>query len=530
MNQYVDNILHAFASLDDDHQQLQRISMLSPELGWVDDRDIDSMLDSLCELGPGISPPVFDRGLEIVLGRLTRMAGEADNPAAHPERIDAIEKLYRVLPAEARSRNYLLNWQASMNTRESLERFGDLIIDDPPLCPQSIVVAFAPLVQHHRPFDVDAVFPNLLGGLQHPGVAAAILDVANFVTRQKYTDRHPASDHLDSLIRMLGMLTEQLTMLEEGNPPPDKSPQEISRLVNETVSLIASLCDALSLIGDTQAIGKLNRAAELKHRRIRAEALSALAHLGDEEAGKQLVALAAEPVIRLRVLQYADELGLSDQIDEAFGDDVARAESQLAMWLAHHENMGLAPNALTLIDRRRLAWPGYDDEVDCFLFRYSYEFSDRRIENIGIAGPLTHAFSMNLEHLELADVYACFAGWHCTHDEIIEMSLPEARLQRPGVVERLMARLSSEQIDGQSIIDVDPVFLGLFMGEEALVAAGRQEGKSGSYVIDRDEVMWFPPGSDDSPARDELAYCIYKGRRLLGAFNQPDAWPGGPAC
>ncbi len=530
MNQYVDNILHAFASLDDDHEQLRRISMLSGELGWADEREIDAMLNSLRELSPGISPAVLDRGLEIVIGRLARMANESESPCDDSARIAAIQALYRALPDESRTRNYLLNWLAGINSQASLDKFADLLIDQPPLCPHSIVVAFAPLVQHQRRFDVDAVFPKLLGGLQHPGVAAAILDVANFVTRQQHTDRHPASDHLDSLIQMLGMLTEQLTLLEEGKPPPGRSPQDISRMVNETVSLIASLCDALALIGDERAVGKLNRASELKHRRIRAEALSALARLGQQQAGQQLVALAAEPVIRLRVLQYADELGLSDQIDESFRDDKARAESQLAMWLAHPDNMGLAPNSFELIDQRRLAWPGYDDEVDSFLFRYSYEFSNRRIDNIGIAGPLAHAFSMNLEHLETPDLYACFAGWHCTHDEIIEMSIPQARLQRPGLVERLMARLSCEQIDGHSINDIEPVFLGLFMGEEVLVASGRQEGKQGTYIVDRDDVAWFAPHAEESAARDELAYCIYKGRRLLSAFNQPEAWPGESAC
>ena len=74
------------------------------------------------------------------------------------------------------------------------------------------------------------------------------------------------------------------------------------------------------------------------------------------------------------------------------------------------------------------------------------------------------------------------------------------------------------------------MFLGGFMGEEALVAAGHRDGQSGTWIIDRDQVTWFPSGEDDSPARDELAWCIYKGRRLLGAFNQPEVWPGDPAC
>ncbi len=537
MNQYVDNILHAFAQLDDDNQQLQRIQTLAPELNWVEDADIDQMISSLAELAGGISPNILDRGLEIVVRRLGRNAAEnlaspdkpgidAPNPHDDPRRLKAIRKLYLALPSEARSRNYLLNWLATVTSEAALLEFCQLCIEAPPTCPSSIVVAFAPLLQHNKPFETSYLFPELLGGLQHPSIAAAILDLANFVTREKRVAEHPAADHSESLIRMLGMLTEQLAMLEEGKIPAGKSAPDISRMVNDTVSLIASLCDSLSLIKNEAAIGKLNRAAELKHRRIRTEALSALCSLGQESSGEELVKLAAEPVTRLRVLQYADELGLSDDIDDEFTTEVARAESQLAMWLAHPSNMGLAPKGLEILDERRLAWPGYDDPTECYLFRYSYELASSKIENIGIAGPLVHAFSMNMQHLNICDMYACFAGWHCNHDEIMEMSIPQARLQRPGMVERLMSRLSSEMVDGLSINECEPLFLGLFMGEESLIVSATIDEQQGTFVVDRDKVLWFPPDADMSPARNELAYCIYKGRRLLGAFNQPEIWPG----
>ncbi len=531
MNQYVDNILHAFAQLDDDSQQLQRIRTLAPELNWAEEADIDQLLSNLAELSGGISPNIMDRALEIVLRKLSQdsleSAGEATLAAADdPRRLKAISKLYVAMPAESRARNYLLNWLASMNTEASLLRFSQLCIEAPPTCPHSIVVAFAPLLHHQRRFDAEHLFPELLGGLQHPSVAAAILDLANFLTREGRVAEHPATAHAETLIRMLGMLTEQLAMLEEGRVPAGKSPADISRMVNDTVSLIASLCDSLSLINHSDAIGKLNRAAELKHRRIRTEALSALYTLGVQSAGKELATLAQEPVTRLRVLQYADELGLSDLIEEEFTTETARAESQLAMWLAHPSNMGLAPQSLTLMDQRRLAWPGYDDSVACFLFRYTYELANSQIENIGIAGPLAHAFSMNLGHLEPSDMYACFAGWHCDHEEIMELSIPQARLQRPGLVERLMSRLCSETIDEFSINDAEPQFLGLFMGEEALIVEGNRNGQLGTFVVDRDQAAWFPPDAGNSPSRNELAWCIYKGRRLLGAFNQPEVWPG----
>ena len=370
------------------------------------------------------------------------------------------------------------------------------------------------------------MFPKLLGGLQNRSVAAAILDLANFLTREHKVERHPAADHSSTLINMLGLLTEQLTMIEEGNLPPGQSAEEVSRTVNDTVSLITALCDSLALIGDEAARGKLARAADLKHRRIRTEALAALIRLGDEQAAEQLPALANEPISRLRVLNYCEELGLSDKIDPAWTTSAARAESELAIWLAQPENMGLAPKSLQLIDQRELAWPGYDDPIDCFLFRYSYELGSQSIENIGIAGPLLYAFSVPLTDLPLEDVYAAFAGWQSTHEEISESTIEEVNQTHPGLVDRLMSRLTSEQMDGLAMESVTPVFAGFFMGNQVLIAEGIRHGQHGSLLIDRDDVEWFELSSGMLPGRNELAWSIYKGRRLLGAFNTPEAWPG----
>ena len=539
MNQYVDNILHAFALLADDHDQLQRISTLAAELEWADEESIVTLLDQLAQLALSISPVVLDRGLEVVLQKLAKNP-DANTPATEvniaeePSRMDltslpmleAISDLYNAIPAETRARNYLLNWLAKNDSVVALNKFAELIVADPPTCETSIVVAFAPLLKRDRSFPVDALFPELFSALQHRSVAAAILDLANYVTRTGRVERHPGRDHAGILAKMLGLLTEQLSMIEEGNLPQTQSPADLSRMINDTVSLIASLCDSLALIGDKESMGKLSRTADLKHRRIRAEALAALIRLGHEEAGKDLVALAAEPVARLRVLTYADELGLADQVDEQFASSAARAESELAIWLAHPANMGLSPTKLFTIDQRQLAWPGYDDVVECFLIQYEYELGSTRIENIGIVGPITHAFSLNLVPLPLPDIYAAFAGWQSLHDEINELTIDQADRQHPGLIPRLLSRLASEALDGLPMNDVEPVFVGEFMGDPVLVAEGIRHGKHGSLLVDRDEVTWFDPDSGQAPGRNELAWAIYKGRRVMAAFNDPEVWPG----
>ena len=64
------------------------------------------------------------------------------------------------------------------------------------------------------------------------------------------------------------------------------------------------------------------------------EAAAALARLGDEDGKQELVALAAEPVARLRVLAYARELNLLDEVEENYRSPVAEAEAELCAWLA----------------------------------------------------------------------------------------------------------------------------------------------------------------------------------------------------
>jgi hypothetical protein len=530
VNHYVENLIDAFGRLAEDPGQQSRIETISAELDWADDDSAGCLLREIALLVPrNGSLPAWERALEIAVQRLMRRRPgnqAADYRPATAEMLQYIEGLYRGLPAASRVRNHLLGWLARTATRESLDMYATLMVEDPPTCPESVVLAFAPLLQKKAQWEVSDLFPSLLGGLTHPNIAAAILDLANYAVRSERVGVHPAAGNSPTLISMLGLLTEQLLMIEEGNIPPDKSAQQVVQIVNDTVSLIASLCDALALIGDSAARGKLARASELKHRRIRAEALAALIRLGDTARAGELAALAAEPVVRLRVLAYAGELGIEDLVDPAWTTDDARAESTMALWLAEPSNMGLAPTSVKMLDRRCLNWPGYDEPIDCFLVEYAYVFPELKIQNVGIVGPITQAFSSNLLQLPAADILAAFAGWQGEHEQVYEVSLTDADRKFPGEIRRLLGRIAAEGLDGLNAADVEPVFVGKFFGETALVAEGIRHGRHGSIVADRDEVMWLEFGQTSSAEKNELAWSIYKGRRMLKAFNDPEQWPG----
>jgi hypothetical protein len=313
---------------------------------------------------------------------------------------------------------------------------------------------------------------------------------------------------------LLGSLVQQLARIEENPGAAGESPAELSRKVDECVALAVSLCDCLALVGEKSAVGKLYQAMELNHRRIRTEASAALAKLGESAGVDQLVKLAAEPVARLRVLAHAEELGVTDQIDDQFRSEGSRAEAALALELAQPTHFGFPPSSIELVDSRTQFWPGFDEPVGCFLFRYEYRFEEAVYSNIGIAGPLNHTFAADLSDYPPDDIYAAYAGWHVDDESVFEIPLDAPTLEQRAEAERLERRLRDAHYD-----NIRSLMLGYFFGDRALIARASYEGASGIAVVDQATIDWIPMRSEQHPLGAHEAFCIYKGRRLLRSFN-----------
>jgi hypothetical protein len=429
-----------------------------------------------------------------------------------------VPPLYRGLSAEFPARGRLLAWLAAGGSAAELELWGQLLVEDPPAEEQDVLVAMAPVVQQHRT-RAGMLFPKLLRGLAMPSLAAPVLDLANFLTREGLVPKHPASGCSSELAHLLGEVAQSLLLLEEQPLQEGPAVRVASRRVAQGVALAVALCDALAQIGDRQAIGKLYQALRVRHRRLRTEAAAALARLGEEQGASELVQLAAYPVSRLRVLQYARELGLADRIDPQYTTLQAQAEAELCVWLAEPTQFGIPPSSCELVDHRRLHWPGYREPRDCYLFRFQYVLTvegegERSYSNIGIAGPLVHAFIADLGDLPAEDIYAAFAGWHAQHPEIRETDVAQLPLSQQLDVERLKRRLHDSGYEA-----IQPQRLGYFFGEKVLIATVRREQTPGVAVVDGREVVFFPQRHSRRPLGVEECYSIYKGRKLLKAFN-----------
>lgn len=477
-------------------------------IAWIQSAETDDLIPLLeaFTIRPAPQTPVAQNLVATVLQQLAWRAGSrADNNDTLPPQ--HLAALYRHWHGADATRVWLLRCLALQYDHNSLTTFAELLVSDPPV---DAATALTPLFQSKN-YDPAALFPRLLDGLSYTSLAVLILDLANYTVREELLDQHPAEDRQSELTQLLGGLVRELEQLEQKPQAAATRPNDAER-VSESVSLAVSLCDALALIGSTSAISQLYQALELRHRRLRLEAAASLIRLGEDEAQQALIQLAGEPVVRLRALAYAQELGLVDQIDEKYKTPIAEAEAEVAWWLAQPTQMGIPPTTCELVDSRTQHWPGYDAPMPCFLFRFTYQFGNSQYSNVAIAGPLTHAFATSFCDLSAEDAYAGFAGWHVDHEEIYEVEIDPAN-PTPTVTE-YVGRIER---DGYEVLT--PSLLGYFLGEQTLVAKAVRDGEPGYVLLENTDIYWRPQGPDDPQLLAVDAYGIHKGHKLLRAFN-----------
>ncbi len=444
------------------------------------------------------------------VGNASRLANASDHELATV--LARMETLYGRLAVTDRHRCRLLAWLAWGNDA-CVHVWCRLLTTDPPRHEDGLREVFEPLFRRPEP-PVTVLFPRLLEAVSEIGVATAILDLANFLFRSKQVRPHPGNSRLQPLSQLLADVTQQLLRIESAPLSSGIPPQQLSRVINDSVGLISSLCDFLALQGDVSIVGKLYPCLELRHRRVQVEAAYALATLGEKAGQERLIALAEEPLVRRRVLAYCEPLGLTNQIPAEYRTKAAAAESELVLSLSHPQNLGLAPHSTRLLDQRVLSWPGYEQPVECYLIEFEYPFTDNPYRNVGIVGPVTHSFPTILSELAADDLYAVFAGWHVSHPEIYTLTEAQFGPQQAGTLGRLKRRLSDQGID-----DLEPQLLGRFFDDWILVGRGRRHDEQGWAISAPDGPLWLPDAGGFQNFDAELVWFFWLGRTLLQQFN-----------
>lgn len=550
----IEKLINLIVTAASESDAAKAIAPFATEITRLSDEDVDQLLAKLSELATSeqLTPLPDEQGqwktrLDLLIpvaqsllvrevkavknnkqsrspqpgGEITEgSVGAAGSPVDlkwNTTRLENFETLYLAVAPDALLPNHLLRWLATGHDDQRIELWVRLMGDQPPEHRPGIALSFAPLMD--ASFDPATWFLDLLidAPTRHSQIAPAVYDLCNFFFRHHLSEHHAATDRLPQLNQLLAQLCNNLMQIESGKVSPNIDVQAINRQVADSVALIVALCDTFALVEYEPAVQNIVSAMTLRHRRVQTESAAALARLGYPEGQTALVAMAQEPVSRLRVLAYAEELGFLEKISLELQGEISIAESQLAIWLSEPEQMGLAPTTIQLMDNREMYWPSYEHPVQCFLFRYSYGRGENAHSNIGICGPLTHAFAADIRHLTPEDCYAMFAGWQTTHQEIFLLNSQQAEQLHGSEMRRLQGLLTEQQLD-----DVNLETVASFFGEIVLIATGNQDQSPGTAVVDQNEVTWVSAGNVDAPLDWELALAIWRGRRLLATFNHQD--------
>ena len=506
MNSDLEHVCQLAAMATDDGSTTAEITNVSNRISSVTFADINDTLERLA-----VSPMIAQPQKTAVQQVLSVLCAKLDPGNLAPDgRLAAstVCELYARFDETDPSCSYLLTLLAIEQSSSSIKALAELLASSPPRAAHHVIPCIGILMRNPGSHVVE-LFPKVLDGLQFRSVAGPILDFANFLFRQELTSIHPAAGREDQLKALLGVFAGKLgehedTIQNQSNPTPEQA-----QVVADSISVVISLCDALSLMNATSAVGKMYQILELSHRRLRTEAAAALARMGEDVGRTTLVNMAQYPICRLRVLAYAEELGVIEDIDDDYRSELAKAESEFTLLLSEPAYFGFAPAACELVDQRSLYWPGFDEPVDCYLFRYTYPLDQGELQNIGIVGPLAHCISANLNHLTPEDIYAAYAGWHVEHEEIASIEIdPSNPTQRIEIDKRI------GQIAGHGYENVKPMFIGVLFGERSIVATAILQNRAGTIVFSSGEPEWF------EGLGPETCYDIHVGRRLLRSFNE----------
>lgn len=452
--------------------------------------------------------------MQAVATRLVKQANQEMNefPAVGPA---TLARLYeRMVEIDANSAAHALQVLAAQCDEESIDTLAGILSDAPPQDWQAVALAVSPLwnADSQR---LELFYERLDDVYLHPSTMSVLLDLAGYSLRKGKLSLHPWAQRQAELNSLLTSVVRRLTSLEADPTKFGSEVAEVQRILADSVSLTVSLCDALGLIGDPQSESSLREALKLSHRRIQAEAAGALARLGFETGRQRLIELAADPVARKRVVGYAEELGFAEaDIDPTLRHPSALAESDLAAWLASSDQYGFPPSRIELIDSRTLYWPSYDEPQECYLFKYTYAHDAVQVSNLGLAGPITHAFNADLCGLPIDDVYAAFAGWQAEHDDIFEIPMALLNPGQRRQADRLLDALASQQLE-----IVESLALTFFLGELAVLAQVSSHGRTMLAISDGIELLTMPISYTPTSLTPEILLAVYRGRKLLRTFN-----------
>ncbi|MFM8261896.1 MAG: HEAT repeat domain-containing protein [Pirellula sp.] len=392
----------------------------------------------------------------------------------------------------------------------SLRLAVDLLVESPPGDWKDSAHGLSTLMQS-TDWKLADVFPRILD-TQNPSVLAPALDLANSMVRKHGVTPHPAACKFESLLNVFGAVTMQLQALEENPRKFSDSVQVIQRILFDAVSLLVACCDSFALIGDPRAIGKLNQAIELRHRRIKLEAAYGLVKLGETRALDLIAELLQDDSSRSRAIAYLQELSAEDRIGAEWTSSLAKAKSDLAIWLSQPEQFAIPPSKIELVEQRTMHWPGFEGPQECFLLQFDYGTGDGNYSNVGFAGPFASAMGLDIKSLSNDAAFAMYLANDVQDDS-------ESRVDWESLTGRQKDSYADwlDALGQKGFEQIEPLARLRTLGNEGLLCQGRTgDGSLWGILTDGDSVIRCPAGAQTF----ETLFLQWKGKLALAILGE----------
>jgi hypothetical protein len=277
------------------------------------------------------------------------------------------------------------------------------------------------IVEHAgHPWQTD-VIDALRDPLPQGFVRVAYIDLANAAARSGMLSNHPFDTPAGHI-----QLEEWLSDREEAH-----------------YSYARSAAACIPFLG---ADGR-NRIEELaaNHpgRDVQLEAAWAAAHVGKESGLMILQEACADPLQASAAMRYLRELDREDRIPVHTRSPDFQAMAEMCEWLAHPQEFGRPPQAITQVDTRELFWPPTQDTRQVWLFRYEYPPVDGETSpdiGYGMVGSVTFAlFGESTAGRSVEEMYGLHCAWELETDE--DPRAPEERTADAGM--RILAEYNA---------------------------------------------------------------------------------------
>ena len=256
---------------------------------------------------------------------------------------------------------------------------------------------------------------------------------------------------------------------------------------------------------------------------VQLEAAWASAKLGSEAGLKVLVRYSRDPKHSSIACRYLSELGHEDAIPEETRDPDFAAMAEFANWLAHPTELGRAPDAMEIVDRRELAWPPDGEERTLWLIKYRAEDAESGDvdEDCGLVGSTTFClFSYKIGHRPPEDAYAIHCAWEMQTRNLIK------EYDRREIEERfadLVNQWPSGRLERAKLVHVAELSPELRYPQEVVgLARARINGEKGWAALDGARSAWYPKADMPADVHDSAVLKLHIGRGLLGFSDQPD--------